>query len=156
MKRDLFGTPPQDAAQPDPLVACISLWNPWAALVACGAKRNETRHWTPRHRGLLAIHAAQRWTRELRELVRTSPFAEALEGQQLQFGGFVALAELVAIVPVEQVRDELDVRERAFGNYADGRFVWQLDNVHPIPFTPARGQQGLWSVRRSQLGGALP
>ncbi len=41
----------------------ISLWQPWASLVACGAKPYETRHWAP-PRALIgqpiAIHAAKK------------------------------------------------------------------------------------------------
>jgi len=38
----------------------ISLWQPWASLVACGAKRFETRSWPTRYRGPLLIHAAKK------------------------------------------------------------------------------------------------
>lgn len=36
----------------------ITLWQPWASLVATGAKIIETRSWGTRHRGPIAIHAA--------------------------------------------------------------------------------------------------
>lgn len=36
----------------------ITLWQPWASLVAVGAKTIETRSWSTKHRGPLAIHAA--------------------------------------------------------------------------------------------------
>lgn len=38
----------------------ISLWQPYAQLVAIGAKQVETRHWKTDRRGPLAIHAAKR------------------------------------------------------------------------------------------------
>ena len=38
----------------------LSLHQPWASLIAIGAKRIETRHWTTSYRGPLAIHAAGR------------------------------------------------------------------------------------------------
>ena len=41
----------------------ISLWQPWASVVALGSKRIETRHWSTGHRGPLAIHAAKRRVR---------------------------------------------------------------------------------------------
>ncbi|RYX84273.1 ASCH domain-containing protein [bacterium] len=37
----------------------ISLWQPWASLIAIGAKRVETRGWSTSYRGPLAIHAAK-------------------------------------------------------------------------------------------------
>jgi hypothetical protein len=36
----------------------ITLWQPWASLVACGAKRWETRGQRTRYRGRIAIHAS--------------------------------------------------------------------------------------------------
>lgn len=38
----------------------ITLWQPWASLVACGAKKFETRSWATSYRGEIAIHAAAR------------------------------------------------------------------------------------------------
>lgn len=38
----------------------ISLWQPWAQLMALGLKQFETRSWATGHRGQLAIHAAKR------------------------------------------------------------------------------------------------
>ena len=38
----------------------LSLWQPYASLVALGVKRIETRSWQTSYRGPLAIHAAQR------------------------------------------------------------------------------------------------
>lgn len=38
----------------------ITLWQPWASLLACGAKEYETRSWQTSYRGPIAIHAAAR------------------------------------------------------------------------------------------------
>lgn len=38
----------------------LTLWQPWASLIAIGAKTIETRGWSTSYRGPLAIHAAQR------------------------------------------------------------------------------------------------
>ena len=37
----------------------LTLTQPWATLVAMGAKRIETRSWTTNYRGPLAIHAGK-------------------------------------------------------------------------------------------------
>lgn len=39
---------------------CITLWQPWASLIAALLKHYETRHWPTTYRGKLAIHAAKR------------------------------------------------------------------------------------------------
>ena len=36
----------------------ITIWQPWATLLACGAKQFETRSWATNYRGSIAIHAA--------------------------------------------------------------------------------------------------
>lgn len=38
----------------------LTLWQPWASLVALGIKTIETRSWSTQYRGPLAIHAAKR------------------------------------------------------------------------------------------------
>lgn len=38
----------------------ITLWQPWASLLACGAKGYETRSWATSYRGQIAIHAAKK------------------------------------------------------------------------------------------------
>jgi len=38
----------------------ITLWQPWASLIACGAKKFETRSWETNYRGPIAIHAASK------------------------------------------------------------------------------------------------
>lgn len=43
---------------PQPRV--LTLWQPWASLVASGTKRIETRSWQTPHRGPVIIHAAKR------------------------------------------------------------------------------------------------
>lgn len=42
----------------------LSLTQPWASLVAIGAKRIETRSWSTSYRGLVAIHASKRFPDE--------------------------------------------------------------------------------------------
>jgi hypothetical protein len=65
----------------------LSLWQPWASLMAFGTKKVETRHWP--FRGpkpvLLAIHAAQKWDRVLYDLCRTEPFARVLREHRVRF-----------------------------------------------------------------------
>ena len=41
------------------VIKAISLWQPWASLIVCGAKEIETRSWSTKVRGTVAIHAAK-------------------------------------------------------------------------------------------------
>lgn len=82
----------------------ITIWQPWASLLACGAKKYETRGWATRYRGPIAIHAAKRPFNPLDFAVFDTPFAQAaqeafkaagLSMHRLPFGAVIATAELV-------------------------------------------------------------
>lgn len=62
---------------------CITLHQPWASLVALGAKRVETRSWKTSYRGPLAIHAAKGFPPYARETVYTEPFQSILKAAGL-------------------------------------------------------------------------
>ena len=47
----------------------LSLWQPWASAIACGSKTVETRSWSTKYRGPLAIHAAKRF--RIGEMIHT-------------------------------------------------------------------------------------
>lgn len=120
----------------------LSLWQPWASAMALGLKRVETRQWSIRHRGLVAIHAAKRWNRELEE------FAERMGvGLELPRGAIVAVGNLVEVWPTDHMNTEALGQEAEWGNYAPGRFAWVFREIRalavPIPF---KGMQGMFNV----------
>lgn len=131
-------------------IKALSLWQPWASLIAIGAKEFETRSWRHNYRGLVAIHASKRWTRD--EIYMTEHFARtypvATQGKLLKplpLGVVLCVAKLMDIVPTEAIRHHLAQPERAFGDYTSGRYAWELQVVkvfdEPIPW---KGAQGLW------------
>lgn len=143
---------------------CLSLWQPWATLVAIGAKTLETRSWETMYRGELAIHAAQAWNRKLADIALDGFFLSALQPlvglsggakklrNVLPFGAIVCTANLVDCYRIDPIKRPLDERELAFGDYTTGRFAWVLEDVRafakPIPF---KGRQGLFAVPASLL-----
>ena len=38
----------------------LTIWQPWASLIARGVKQYETRSWATKYRGPIAIHAAMK------------------------------------------------------------------------------------------------
>lgn len=71
----------------------ISLWQPWASLIACGAKPFETRHWAPPPDLIgqtIAIHAAKKIDKG------AAQFAEELCYGQHAAGGFELADKLEA------------------------------------------------------------
>lgn len=137
----------------------ISLWQPWATLMASGAKRIETRSWKPnglKHGELLAIHAAKRWTAEERDICEDSPFRECLGEAAMRglwdldkppLGCMVAVARFDRTVPTLGGGidwDNMSDEEYAFGNYSAGRFAWFFSEVRPLLPISAKGAQGIF------------
>jgi hypothetical protein len=135
----------------------LSIMQPWATLIAIGAKHFETRSWNTRHRGLLAIHASKGFPRAAIELCSVEPFQAALRGAgfekatDLPRGMIIATATLKTTHPTQNLRLDLDERELAFGFYDDGRFAWELIDIERLA-SPVimRGSLGLWNCDELQ------
>lgn len=137
-------------------VLCLTLTQPWATLVAIGAKRIETRSWSTPYRGPLAIHAAKGWSRYDTLLCFDEPFRSALVAGgittpgDLPLGAVVATCRLVACVPTTGIErtpavDWISDAEMELGDLSDGRYAWLLADVVALPEPiPARGSLGLW------------
>lgn len=91
----------------------VTVRQPWATLIAVGAKRVETRSWATRHRGVLAVRAAKAFPGEARRLCWYKPLYSPLSDAGcvrinyryqavpekevcLPLGAIVAVVELVA------------------------------------------------------------
>lgn len=151
----------------------ITLTQPWATLVAIGAKQIETRGWSTNYRGPLAIHAAKGigpvgGARGLMSLCRSEPFRSALLSAgilgtpALPRGAIVAVCAIhdCRLTTIEAAPDkrgwsgyvdnrltywDLTEQERAFGDYAPGRYAWLLADVRALPTPiPVKGALGLW------------
>jgi activating signal cointegrator 1 len=143
----------------------ITLWQPYASLVALGLKTFETRSWGSSYRGPLLIHAARRWDADVADDCRRA--TEAVAGLHIPPGsaryalGSLAWRETlgrvlacvrlrgVARVPREGWRPDIHAPAFDFdwGDLSPGRYAWDLVEVQPImPPVPWRGEQGLWAV----------
>lgn len=142
----------------------ISLLQPWATLVAVGAKRLETRSWSTPYRGRIAIHASKGFGPVYRFLAGEEPFRSALAAGgyqspgELPRGAVVALATLVDCIPVTTTCggfarfarrgnfDDIPASELPFGDFGPGRWAWVLEDVVRLeePY-PARGSLGVWT-----------
>lgn len=130
----------------------ISLHQPWATLVATGAKQYETRSWSTTYRGPLIIHAAKRYDEGAQRGPNRVHFIKAFfdaritsHTTQIPLGVYLCVVDLVDVVTTESVVHSLPEQEKAFGNYSPGRFAWKLENVRVFPEpVPARGYQRLW------------
>jgi hypothetical protein len=134
-------------------VKALTLWQPYATLIALGHKRVETRSWSTEYRGPIAIHAAQREMKpdDIEELL----WLGELHGVELPdlldlasawpLGKVVCTADLVDCREMtEAMIEDLSPLELDVGNWTPGRFAWVLENVVPLHPVAARGKQGLW------------
>ena len=135
---------------------CISLWQPWASLIALGSKRIETRGWSTKLRGEIAIHAAlRRPLIELNSLLALDVFQQGLSDlsphritvDDLPFGAILATCKITDVRHTEELRNRISPHEFEYGDYRDNRFGWMLEDIRrlkePIPI---KGRQGLFNV----------
>src|SRR5262249_6844583 len=135
----------------------LSLWQPWASLMALGAKRIETRSWSTNYTGLVAIHAAKTWNKELETTCWTDPFRDALFGddkyvksEDLPRGCFVGVGKLHRVLSTTMHSLAIpakDTDEYWFGDYSPNRFMWIFDGIWKLKEPIYRaGHQGLWNI----------
>jgi hypothetical protein len=128
-------------------IRCISLWQPWASLVACGAKTIETRN-RPAPRTIIGarigIHAAKskkgfHWLIVSPELAKACEERGFLTSADFPLGHIVATAVVEASIPTAKLEGDI------FGNYAPDRYGWMLCDVRPLTKPiPWKGSQGIF------------
>jgi len=131
----------------------ISLWQPWAQLVVIGAKGVETRGWSTKVRGRVAIHASKA---DHSGILLHIPMSELRFFQEAgvtghpepPLGAVVGTVEIYDCQPIEKLYGSRHdtPKERAFGDWTPGRFGLLLRE--PVLFdkpVPARGAQGFWN-----------
>lgn len=130
---------------------CVSLWQPWASLVACGIKATETRSRPApstilgRRIGIQAagttrgFHLVQDNPSLWEECLARLPWSSTGD---LPRGFLIATALVEASIPVERLTAD------PYGDYTPGRFGWLLTDIRPLaePF-PLKGAQGIFFAR---------
>jgi activating signal cointegrator 1 len=154
----------------------LTLYQPWATLVAIGAKKIETRSWSTKYRGPLAIHVSKKGLDHV-PIVWNPHTEEILHGIHFpvnQLGCIIAVCRLVECVMIprngwvyvahgEHISinhyphdHEANVKitqvpplepELSFGDYTPGQYAWILENVRMLKEPiPCKGMLGLWNV----------
>lgn len=137
----------------------ITVWQPWASLLATGKKHIETRSWRTNYRGEILIHAAKKpysqieliIPREDRKLIEDALRLRYIDWKErVPTSVIVGKANLVNCVLIDETTAEL-IKEQhpdeyAFGDFTPGRYAWVMES--PVLFKepiPAKGKQGLWN-----------
>lgn len=155
----------------------ITVWQPWASLIAVGAKDHETRSWGTHYHGPILIHAARHWTLRSARLCYSEPFFSVLSMAGYRFparcdgarlatllplGAVVAVADLVDCrpttpkLPTTQPAEPFSQLDREFGDWSPGRFAWRMARVRALrePLE-CPGAQGIWTPSRAVVDAAL-
>lgn len=128
----------------------LSLLQPWASLVAVGAKRFETRSFPTGYRGVIAIHASRsKPSRRIKFDPATALEIDAVLGHDwdaLPLGKIIAVTRIVGCQPTPGPAEA--ATEYEFGDYGLDRFVWSLEKPILVldPPIPARGMLGIWET----------
>jgi len=131
----------------------LTIWQPWAWLIANGHKLVENREWPPPPGVLgqtIAIHAGLKRI-PIGDWYSIQGALEIDRGiilpprESVPFGAIVATARLAAII---RNAGELSDDQRYWFN---GPVGWVLENVRAIEPIPVKGAQGLWRVDDSAL-----
>lgn len=144
----------------------LTIMQPWANLIALGAKKIETRSWYTSYRGPLAIHASKSYPKWARELEKLEPFYSALRPggiycfPSFYCGWVIAVCRLVDCIQIDfnyfyghagkvqaglRNGSKVEGNELAFGDYTPGHYAWILEDVQRLPEpVPAKGRLGLW------------
>lgn len=151
-------------------IKAISLWQPWASLWLSPNKRHETRRWSTPHRGMLLIHAAKKFVKDVDsdlEDILSSEFGGHW-GMELPTGALLGAVELTDCIRTEDLYDGRGVEsifspmsdeeetDRACGDFSPRRFGWRRGTYYvfrePVPF---KGHRRLFNVPRNLVDGAL-
>jgi hypothetical protein len=163
-EREIRETGIIDIFREDERMKALTIWQPWAQLLAEGKKHNETRSWGTKYRGPILIHSAKAASYNifcvpdmdedtLKYFIKAG-LKTPEDIENLPRGCIVGMAQLVDCKHIDQtyhdfIRD-LCPEEYAFGDFRIGRYAWELKE--PVLFDkpmPASGKQGLWNYERS-------
>lgn len=142
----------------------LSVWQPWASLIAAGAKRYETRSWQPPASLIgqrLAICSSQT-EKGLLMSARDQAFRglclRRLGRQPLPMGTVVAVVTVAgSIGTTSPTARRISSQERLVGDWSPDRYAWQLDDVRPLAApVPVSGSQRFFYLPARVLLRVLP
>lgn len=124
----------------------ITLWEPYASLVAMGIKTIETRSWLTNYRGQLLIHAAKHRPTAAEKRLLTQLKTEFGIEVMMNPGCIVAVCNLVdCIMMTSELIAKQSAMEIIVGDWQPQRYAFLLENISPVAPINACGFQGLWN-----------
>ena len=122
----------------------VTISQPWASLVAIGAKTIDTRPYATSYRGLLAIHAAKTYPSVDDPYYRALLIAAGMAVDALPCGKIIAVGRLAACERITPATCPC-YPEYAFGIFTPGWYAWKIDDIRPLKrLPPFKGHRGVW------------
>lgn len=148
---------------PDFYLPALSVWQPWASLLAHGIKRYETRSWAPpvsyigrtfaicaskTDKGLNLYAGPEDGPQSPRVRALSALVRNGLDLMRLPMGVVVSigtLAEAIRMPPLES--EEPGEMERALGDWTPGRWAWRFSDMKALPEPiVVTGKQGIFRL----------
>ena len=142
----------------------ITLWQPWASLLAWGIIEYETRSWATQYRGPMAIHAAAREPKNIFNQMSGTITSILGAGNLPDYprGAIIATADLIACHEMQEDENgnmgfwrnsngrkefyAISAPQAALGDWQPGRYAWEFTNMRRLDKPiPAKGGQRIWN-----------
>jgi hypothetical protein len=134
----------------------LTIYQPWASLIAEGGRKFKTLGWYTSYRGPLLIHASPIFTEWARELSYNEPYLSLLAAIGYRNPDTLPRGRLLAKCVLWDCR-RFDSHKREWNRIlpiecADG-YVWCFEAVELLQNSiPMKGGQGLWNCPEEHLG----
>lgn len=131
----------------------LTIWQPYASLIAKNVKHYETRGFRTHYRGPLLIHSGQRPMRWILKHSDEDALDVAIEffGMDdllaLPVGSAICVVDLVDCIEMtpDFIRKQSPT-ELAVGDWKPGRYAWKLENPRELDPVELLGKQGIWNA----------
>jgi len=137
----------------------LTLHQPWAGLVACGAKKHETRSWRPGWwpGRALAIHSSL--ASHAQAGATENPLLLPLARDYAYPGARGCILAIVRVGTAWRCSGGSELFSRGvgpadlvFGDYRRGRYAWPLEVLFALPEpVGCRGRQKIWTIQPDLL-----
>lgn len=133
----------------------LTIFQPWASLIAAGDRKFKTLGWYTSYRGALLIHASSVFPEWARELSYNEPYLSLLASIGYRNPDTLPLGVLLATCVLWDCR-RFDSRKREWNRIVpierDEGYVWCFEDVKPIADgIPMKGGKGLWNCPEESL-----
>lgn len=125
----------------------LTLWEPWAAVVASGLKRIENRPWEPPasfYGERFAIHAGKRYDKPAAKILKQLTLPSDPPKPDMVSMAVLATARFGGVVTSAEEAEEVGENQ---ARWFFGPFGWVLYDIRQlVEPIPCRGHQKLWNL----------